>query len=152
MEVYFNALSDSPGVATINVDTGLPLRSSINERTPLTRTASELQQREIAITTLDSIYQGIADIETPVLLKIDTEGHELRALRGATQLLNVVDVVIAEVSISKRFNDSYHFEDIILFMSEQGFELYSFLRFIEPKGELRQRFVDVAFKRKQPAG
>lgn len=149
MDVHYKAVSEFPSVTTINVDTSLPLRSSINERTPLTRTASEIVPREIEVTTIDTIYSGAADIETPVLLKIDTEGHELRALKGARELLKVTDLVIAEVSVSKRFNDSYSFEEIILFMAEQGFEVYSFLRFIQPKGELRQRFVDVVFRRKE---
>jgi hypothetical protein len=90
---------------------------------------------------------GIPDLRNNVL-KIDTEGHELKALQGARSLLQMTEFVIIEVSIAERFDEGYEFEDIILFMKENGFFLFSFLKFMHRMGELRPRFADVAFKRR----
>ena len=42
-------------------------------------------------------------------------------------------MVIAEVSIAKRFEDSYEFEDLIMFMKENGFYLFTFVSLYPPK-------------------
>jgi hypothetical protein len=80
-----------------------------------------------------------------VLLKVDTEGAELEALRGAQQSLPHIDYVIAEVSIAKRFEDSYAFEELIEFMFANNFRVYSFLTMKFPRQEQQQRFTDILF-------
>ena len=88
-------------------------------------------------------------MQEPILLKIDTEGHELKVLRGAQSVLRATEVVIAEVSMAKRFEEGYEFEDIILFMKESGFYLLTFLDITHPSGGLRPRFADVVYKRRR---
>jgi len=56
--------------------------------------------------------------------------------------------VIIEVSIAKRFDEGYEFEDIISFMKESGFFLFSFLKLTHRMGELRPRFADIVFKQR----
>ena len=52
------------------------------------------------------------------------------------------------VSIARRFENSYEFEDIISFMNENGFYVFSFLTMRSRKDEVRQRYADVVFKRR----
>jgi hypothetical protein len=55
--------------------------------------------------------------------------------------------VLAEVSIAPRFEGGYRFEDMILFMRENGFELMSIVNVAQAPNEVQPRFADVAFRR-----
>jgi FkbM family methyltransferase len=145
-DVFYKAVSDRSGVQEINVDALDPQKSSLADRTALTRTGNKLEKRRIETTTLDRIYEETLPLEEPILLKIDAEGHELKALQGATSLLGVTETVIAEVSISRRFEGSYTFEDLVLFMRESGFFLSAFLSISHRAGEPRPRHADVVFQ------
>lgn len=147
--VFYKAVSDKQGVQEIIVDTKDFQRSSFSERTSLTTTGSPLEKRVVEVTTLDSIFRETPAMKRPILLKLDTEGHELKALQGARSLIQATEVVIAEVSIAKRFEEGYEFEDLILFMRENGFYLVTFLNITHPGGELRPRYADIVFKRQE---
>ena len=56
-------------------------------------------------------------------IKIDTEGYEKKTLLGATQTLLNADFVIIEVSIKRRFKQSYKPSEIVSIMSSAGHEL-----------------------------
>lgn len=145
---YYKAVSEEPGQLEINVDTGGLTKSSFSSRSSLTQTGNKIVKKIVDVTTLDTIYGENSTIEQPIFLKIDTEGHELSVLKGAKALLEVVDVVVAEVSIAKRFEDSYDFEDLIHFMHQHGFYVFSFLTMPFPVHETRQRFTDIVFKKR----
>lgn len=147
-DVHYKAVGDRECKLKINIDTSNLQSSSFSQRTSLTRTENLLKNKTVEVTTLDSIYSQNQTLGGPILLKIDTEGHELSTLKGARSLLKAVDMVIAEVSIAKRFENSYEFEDIISFMNVNGFYVFSFLTMNQPRGEVRQRFTDVVFKRR----
>ncbi len=146
--VYYKAVSDTSGRQEFIVDTKDFETSSLEVRTSLTTTGNFLEKRVVEVTTLDDIFSESLSIKRPILLKIDTEGHELKALQGANILLQATDIVIAEVSIAKRFEDSYEFEELLLFMKEHGFYLLTFLNITHLDGELRPRFADIVFKRR----
>ncbi|MEW6404723.1 MAG: FkbM family methyltransferase, partial [Chloroflexota bacterium] len=116
--VIYKAVGDAEGIQEFFVDVQDLQRSTFAGRTALTSTGDPIEKRTIEVTTLDTICREIPGIEQPILLKIDTEGHELSVLKGAGALLQIVDMVIAEVSVAERFEGSYEFEDLILFMKE----------------------------------
>ena len=145
-DIHYKAVGDRECKREINIDTGKVLRSSFLHRTPLTRSENPLKKRIVEVTTLDTIFRETIAIEEPILLKIDTEGYELSVLKGAKSLLKKVDIVIAEISIAKRFENSYRFEDLISFMNKNGFHVFSFLRIFQPSGELKTRYADIVFK------
>ncbi|MCD4827948.1 MAG: FkbM family methyltransferase [Candidatus Cloacimonetes bacterium] len=147
-EIHYKAVGDEECDLEINVDTNNLQRSSFMDRTTLTTTGNRIEKRTVEVTTLDTIYSQSASVEGPILLKIDTEGHEMSALKGARALLQVVDIAIVEVSIARRFKNSYKFEDVVVFMDEIGFSVFSFLTMVHPKGEIQPRFADVVFKRR----
>ncbi len=146
--VYYKAVSDTSGRQEFIVDTKDFETSSLEVRTSLTTTGNFLEKRVVEVTTLDDIFSESLSIKRPILLKIDTEGHELKALQGANMLLQATDIVIAEVSIAKRFEDSYEFEELLLFMKEHGFYLLTSLNLTHLDGELRPRFADIVFNRR----
>jgi FkbM family methyltransferase len=142
--IYQKAVSNKPGTMEISVNSLDPQLSSFKDRPP---SASILEKRQVEVTTLDTILAENKDIELPLLLKVDTEGYELEVLEGARQMLAVAEMVILEVSISKRFENSYTFEDLILFMKQHGFSVFDFLTVCYAKGKPGANLTDIAFKR-----
>jgi FkbM family methyltransferase len=145
--IYYKALGNTEGVREMNIDPSRLGWSSFKNRSALTRMGNPLQKRQVEVTTLDTICREHQGFERPILLKIDTEGYELEVLQGARDLLHLTDTVIAEVSVARRFEDGYSFEDLILLMKERGFYVYSFLTLAYVGAELRPRFTDIVFKR-----
>jgi len=121
--------------------------STFKDRHSAAKEVTSSERRLIEVTTLDAILRENQDIKTPILLKVDTEGHELEVLKGAKQLLALTDTVILEASIRKRFMDSYAFEDLILFMKKNGFVVFDFLNICYARGKPGANMTDIAFKR-----
>ena len=83
-------------------------------------------------------------LEPPFGMKVDTEGNELEVIRGASRFLLDTEFVIAEVSVAKRFEGSYLFEEFVLEMLKNGFYVFEFLTNRE-NVNTGTRFVDIAF-------
>lgn len=145
-KIYYKALGNKKGQQEINVDTNALHWSSFKKRSPLSETGNPLEKRQVEVTTLDTILKESLDIAIPILIKIDTEGFELEVLEGAKELLQMTDTVIAEVSVAKRFEGSYHFEDVILFMKENGFRVFDFLNIRPVKRDPGTQFLDIVFR------
>lgn len=98
---------------------------------------------DIEIDRLDAII-NLRKLKGPVLLKLDVQGADLRALRGAKKLLDQTEVVIAEASL---FNSHNLIFDIMQFMREMDFELYEIFgaNYRPYDGAMGQ--VDIAFVR-----
>ena len=82
---------------------------------------------QVAATTLDQLLAARVEPGDRALLKLDIEGHEIEALKGATDLLTRVEVVVSEV----RFFDVNKggrpvFADVLAFLDTQGFALFDF--------------------------
>ena len=147
--VYQKAVGRTAGFFEMTVDVDDPEKSSLAVRTAVTARDHALVKKRIEVTTLDAILHENPDLEPPFLLKLDTEGHELEALRGASDLLEVTDTVIAEVSVAERFEGGYRFEDMVAFMAERGFRFTDILQIAHARGEPMPRHMDVVFT-KQP--
>jgi FkbM family methyltransferase len=117
--------------------------SSFLSRTELTSVSSTVEERVVEITTLDHVVSELG-LEEPFGLKLDTEGFELDVIRGAAELLKRTRFVIAEVSILKRFEESYSFEEFIAEMSQHGFEVFDILNVAKPDAS-GTRYADIAF-------
>lgn len=142
----FRAVGDREGTVDLHVDREDPRLSSLFERTPLTRSPTHrVERRQVEMSTLDAVLAPLDSLETPILLKLDTEGNELAALRGARSLLERASTVICEVSIARRFDGGYQFEELSGLLGERGFGLFSILYVAHAPGERRPRFADVVF-------
>lgn len=110
------AFSAAPGTLRMIMH-GTTTRNRITEL-PLSKNV-----REIEVQRLDAWCErrGIDHVD---LLKVDTEGHDLDVLKGATGLLPRVDFVQTEVSMNRYNRFHVSFFDMFDFMTEQGFHLF----------------------------
>ncbi|MEM7263829.1 MAG: FkbM family methyltransferase [Planctomycetota bacterium] len=115
---YVVGASDCDASAQISVSAGYSGSSMHKKPGP--------ESREIPTRSLDSIVAE-QELPTPFLIKLDIEGHELRALEGAQKTLEQTDVVIAEISLwndRKRETGGATLEDVFSHLQARGFVLY----------------------------
>jgi len=98
------------------------MMSSFLARTDRTSSGKQVEKREVAVKTLDTLMEEYG-FEPPFGLKIDTEGFEDQVVRGATNFLRRTQFVIAEVSVAERFLESYTFAEFTELMDENDFFL-----------------------------
>lgn len=76
----------------------------------------------ITVKRLDDIRELSPDnLKKEILLKIDTEGYEGKALAGARKILRVAKVVIIENSYVSRYQGQMLFSDIYSLLRTEGF-------------------------------
>ena len=121
-------LGSKPGEMTLDIRGP---RSTLHEWQPSKAHHSE-GSVVVAIETLDQVIQRHADGRT-VGVKIDTEGHEVEVLKGLNACVGLVEFIVCECSIRRRFNDDYQFSDLIVALADRGFELYNFLSAHKPR-------------------
>ncbi len=132
ISVYPIAVGDSEGEVQFHVNSHshsssiLPLTSSHRQAFPDARESNEIK---VNVSTLDKILSGV-DIITPCLLKLDVQGYEVHALRGAEETLKNVDYVIIETSFKCMYKGELLFVDVVKIMESYGF------RFLRPVGWL----------------
>jgi len=117
--------------------------SSFYDKSSLTTTNNRIYEKFIQVDILDNIVDEV-ESQGPYLLKIDTEGHELDVLKGAKNVLAKTELIIAEVSIAKRYHDSYTFAELIAFLNTVGFSLLDVLN----QTKTPPRFMDMVFTKK----
>jgi FkbM family methyltransferase len=79
-------------------------------------------QFTVPVVTLDALA---AKWGMPEMVKMDIEGSEIEALRGAMSLLGVTDVFIIEVALF-RFVDRPVLHDVVAFMERHEYMIYDF--------------------------
>lgn len=107
------------------------------------------KQREIQIIAIDDLLDT-GKIEYPEIIKLDIQGFELEALKGAEKTFGFTEVYILEVSLFS-FNDVPGmpiFADVVNFMLERDYVVYDFPGFLKRPldGALGQ--CDVCFVKK----
>lgn len=95
----------------------LPMSATHKEAFPWTGKAHEVK---VSVECLDNLRPQI-EIKRPALLKLDIQGSELFALRGAMKTLRDIDIVITEVSFVKLYENQPLFDEIYSFLKHQGF-------------------------------
>jgi FkbM family methyltransferase len=116
-----SALSDHVGTARLNINKacyssllpalhpGAMEATGRTQDTPLIRLDDWAQQHQIV----------------PELIKLDLQGHELAALRGAGGLLDSgVQAVVTEVNFRPRYEGSCLYHDVAGFLYSKGFLLF----------------------------
>src|SRR5581483_9486217 len=71
---------------------------------------------------------GNAELQRPVLLKLDVQGYEARVLSGAANLLRRVDWLITEMAFVARYEGETLFPELLRTIESHGF------RFVKPLG------------------
>lgn len=85
----------------------------------------EGKQRQIEIITIDDLIDS-SKISVPELIKLDIQGFELEALKGAKKTFGITEVYILEVSLFSFTPDMPVFSDIVNFMLERDYVVYDF--------------------------
>jgi FkbM family methyltransferase len=115
-EVLAVALSDQIGeVSFVLGESNSGIRSSVASDTTLT----------VPCTTLAKVLLERPQF-SPNLLKLDLQGHELKALVGAGKLLNQFEVIICEMSVIP-IGGVPAFSEMNRFFERQGYQFYDVL-------------------------
>ena len=99
--------------------------------------------------SLDDLFSSTISSADRSLLKLDLEGHELQALKGAIQLLERIEVVVCEVAFFD-INDGGRplFTDISEFLLRHSFVLFDLASLNGRRRDERLRTGDAIYARK----
>jgi FkbM family methyltransferase len=124
------ALGDEAGDIEMNVNRNLWTSSILdaNERGHAFHDdwCEVVRKERIGVVRLDEWARDHA-VEDVALLKLDLQGYELRALRGAGGLLARTRAVYSEAQISQEYAGAATFSEIDGFLRSEGFGLYQVL-------------------------
>lgn len=104
------------------------------------------RQRAVNILTIDSILakQGL---KRPDLVKLDIQGFEIEALRGASSLFGATEIFIVETSLFRFLPGQPILHEVIQFMAERAYWLYDITGFLRRPFDGALGQVDLAFAR-----
>ena len=84
-------------------------------------------QEKITLTTVDAFFSAKNFRNEKIWLKLDIQGFELEALKGAVKNLKNIDVLQIELSFSPVYEGAPLYHDIVSVMNEHKFELFTFI-------------------------
>jgi FkbM family methyltransferase len=101
----------------------------------------------VSACTLDALFGHLVTRDDRPLLKMDLQGYELHALRGASTLLRSIEMILTEVSF---FIQAYEPQivDLVAFLDASGFVLYDIAALAGRGRDNRLRQGDFIFARK----
>jgi len=146
------ALGDRNGTVSLNIagnsasSSVLPMLPSHVVADPKSRyTGSEM----VELRTLDNVAKEFVSGANGVFLKLDVQGMEYQVLQGASQFIDNVVGIQAELSLVPLYEGERLFDDMFHELETRGFDLWSLVPgFINPDtGRLLQ--LDAIFFRKQ---
>ncbi len=150
-EAFNFALGESDGFASIHISRHSP-SSSILPMTHLHNDASPdseyLNDEEIEIKTLDSIYDSLGITDENVFLKVDTQGYEKKVLSGAMESLSLIRGIQLELSANELYEGEEIYYSICRFVEERNFRLVRIIPGYAHKGTHEMLQFDALFFRK----
>ena len=103
------------------------------------------KQRITPIRTIDDILEEISEKFAPDLVKIDIQGFELEALRGALSLFGNTEVFVLETTLLSNNPLWPETRKVIEFMGERGYEIYDISSYLRKPSDGSLAQVDFAF-------
>jgi FkbM family methyltransferase len=107
--------------------------------------AAGAPQIPVVVTTLDVLADRYG---SPDIVKLDIEGYELEALKGATRILGRTELLILEVAMF-RFVERPIFHDVVAFLADRNYVLYDIAAPIRRPVDGALGLLDVCFARRQ---
>jgi FkbM family methyltransferase len=105
------------------------------------------KQREILMITIDSLINE-GKMPIPELVKMDVQGFEIEALKGATKLLGQTELFILESSLFKFSQAVPIMSELIQFMTNHGYEIYDFAGYLRRPYDGALGQVDICFAKR----
>ena len=122
------ALGNEDTTGYINIS-GKSDNSSILEMLPRHIESHEdlgyIGKQEIEIKKLDSIFGSFNEPGENVMLKIDTQGFEKNVIDGARESLKKISLLQIEMSIVPLYKNEMLFNEMLGYIENLGFKLYS---------------------------
>jgi FkbM family methyltransferase len=127
VRLHLVALGSSDGTAEIEVTDFADASSvlSLTEDGRKTFNTAPAERRTIRMATLDALVAS-GEVRQPDLIKLDIQGYELEALRGASKVLESASAVICEVSFRQFYKGQALFPEVIAFLADRGLGLKAF--------------------------
>jgi FkbM family methyltransferase len=145
---YELALGDEDGTAIFHVTQDTVSSSLLEEVGNGTSGLGEAVT--VSVTKLDSWARN-RTIRRPALLKLDIEGNELAALRGAEKVLPQIDYIELETTFVMVRRGQPTFREILNFLYDRGFELIDVYPGILDSKTGRSNWADALFARQAPS-
>ena len=80
----------------------------------------------VLVRTLDALVQKY-ELKPPYLLKLDVQGAELDALKGAAGMLPLTPVIVAEVNFVRSQQGTPLFHELVMWLGARGYRLYDLM-------------------------
>ncbi len=138
------ALSDTPGERTFHSNNDAPTNSLLaaHERVGELLAEPELvaprERLRVQVTNLDT-YAQQEKIDRIAVLKMDIQGAELSALRGAHALLrgSRIDLIYSEILLAPHYKDQPHYFELCKALHDLGYALFGLYNlFPQPSGRM----------------
>lgn len=120
------ALGSAPGEITLHVAQNLASSSFLTIEDELRAAEARVATiggEECFVTTLDALAPELFDPEDRLYLKLDVQGFELEALRGAERTLAQVDVLDVELSETPLYRGAPSAEEVVAHLGDRGYAL-----------------------------
>jgi FkbM family methyltransferase len=131
LRVYKLAAGACPGKTSINICADSELSSLLPPSTAaheLLPNSEVVRTEEVTVVTLDDLVQEeLAGLEARrIFLKLDTQGWEIEAAKGAEGIMDRVLAVQTEMSFISLYDGTPSFQDSLDFFETRGFEVLTF--------------------------
>lgn len=143
------AVCDKNGEAVLNVGDFTPTNSLLKGDNRADsywgeQIVSLNRQEKVKTVTIDS-FCLMNDVDKIDILKLDVQGNELAALKGADQMLSTgrVQMIISEVLFVPTYQNQADFAEVCRFMADKKYILYNMFNMKSVEGRLNQ--VDIIF-------
>ena len=131
VKIYNSALSDKTGTGTMYLSEWQGRPGIVGESSSLLPPKEHLKYAphisfdnkiEVNTTTIDD-WAEENNIKNISFLKLDIQGNELNVLKASPKTLSTVKAILTEVEFVEAYEGQYLFEDIKVWLEEQGFKL-----------------------------
>lgn len=122
------ALGEKNEIAEINIAGNIDSSSLLNMLPSHLKSAPETKyigKETIKVITLDSIFKEFYKKDSKIYMKIDTQGFEKSVLEGARNSLGKIIGLQLEMSIIPLYENSPTYLEMIKYIYDLGFKLYS---------------------------
>ena len=144
ISAHNTALSNYDGISTLNINMSEGTNSLLDIKDENSKVFGNLlakkDQIEVVCTTLDSFTEENS-IENVDILKLDLQGHELKALEGASKILQKqkVGILLCEIIFEDIYEDQTRPYELINFLiKEHSFKFFNFYQKNYHQGRLLQ--------------